>query len=65
MWIGKPKLMPRVLWYQGWIDTSKLYDYTISGKKYEKVTVIQEIYLLQLIDQCRYFSEEDTQLQYI
>ena len=57
--------MLQVLWEQGWIDISKLDDYTIRGKKYEKVTVIQETSMINLIKQCRDFSEEDTQLQYI
>ena len=57
--------MLQVLLEQGWIDTSKLYYYTIRGKKFEKVTVVQEAYLLHLMDECRYFLEQDTQLQYI
>ena len=57
--------MLQVLWEQGWIDISKLDYYTIRGKKDEKGTVIQKTYLLHLLDQCIYLSEEDTQLQYI
>ena len=53
------------MWEQGWIDKSKLNYYTVRGKKYEKGMVIQETYMLHLMEQCRYFSEEDTLLHYI
>ena len=52
------------MWERVWIDTIKLDYYTIRGKKYGKGTVVQQNYLLRLMDQFRYFSEEDTQLQY-
>ena len=35
-WLGKLKRMIQVLWELVWIDTSKLDDYTIRGKKDEK-----------------------------
>ena len=49
--------MIKVLWELGWVDTYKLNDYTIRGKKDEKGTVIQETYMLHLMNQCREFSE--------
>ena len=57
--------MLQVLWEQGWIDTSKIYDYTTRGKNNGKGAVIQETSLIHLMEQFRYFSEEDTQLHYI
>ena len=39
--IGKYKGIHQVLWERGWMDTSKLYYYTIRGKKYENGNVVQ------------------------
>ena len=64
-WIGKPKGMLQVLWEKVWVYTFKLNEYNIRGKKDEKCTVIKETSMLHIMDQCRDFSEEDTQLQYI
>ena len=43
---------------------SKFDYYTIRGKKDEIGTAIQDTSLLHIMDQCRNFSEQDTQLQY-
>ena len=57
--------MLQVLWERVWIDTSKLNDYTIICIKDKKDKVIQDTYLLHLMKQCGYLSEEDTELHYI
>ena len=61
--MGKPKGMLQILWERGFIDETKLKDYTISGKKDAYGSIDLTFSLKYLLSQCTDFAEEESLLQ--
>jgi len=63
-WVGKPKGMLQILWERGWIDETKIQDYTVNGKKDALGSTINETSLRYLLGNCEDFINEESMLQY-
>jgi len=68
-WVGRPKGMLQVLWERGWIDCSKLEEYSANGKKNKKDESgkvrpeFQQYVLRTLMKSCLDFSEEQSAME--
>ena len=62
-WEGKPKGMFQILWERGFIDSTKIKNYTLKGRQ-DVFGVVNKSYSLEhLMGNCQDFEEEETLLQ--
>ena len=64
-WVGKPKGLLQVLWERGFIDTTKLSSYTLTGKKTELGAVDLDFSLRHLMEMCHDFLHEEGMMKCI
>ena len=62
-WEEKPKGLLQVLCEQGWINETKLLDYTLKGKQDAFRVMRMEMSLKALMENCEDFEEEESLLQ--
>jgi hypothetical protein len=63
-WVGKAKGSLQILYEGGWIDASRLGDYTIAGKKDAYGQLRVDTSLKYLLKQQSDFAQEEALLQY-
>lgn len=63
-WEGKAKGMLQILWERGFIDSNKLDQYTVDGRKDDYGNLIPETSLKHLMEQLPDFQDEPTLLQF-
>ena len=63
-WVGKPKGMMQILWERGFIDETKLTQYTVEGKKDAYGNMIDGTSIRGMMTSQPDFVDEETLLQY-
>ncbi|KAI2513790.1 hypothetical protein MHU86_573 [Fragilaria crotonensis] len=64
-WVGKAKGLLQILWERGFIDTSKLSSYTLTGRKNELGNVDVSFSLKHLMAMCPDFLNEEGMMEHI